>query len=63
MKRVKYVYAKSTNEYWEITKNQKCKLLKSFWRNSEGHYKLEDENGKIFESPDIFWNDEMAIEV
>ena len=54
--RNKYVYAEKTSEYWGIVKNQKCLILKSFFQNGESWCKLKNENGDIFESPSIFWN-------
>ncbi|PLS19301.1 hypothetical protein CVD28_02490 [Bacillus sp. M6-12] len=45
-----------TSELWNVTEGQKCEVLKSFFDNGEGWYKLKDiKTGEEFESPDIFW--------
>lgn len=51
------VVANRTNLFFEAKKGKECKLLKSLWRGGEGWYLLEDEDGKQFESPDIFWTE------
>lgn len=43
---------------WEAVKGRTAKVLKSYWDNGEGWYKLEDLNtGEVFESPDVFWRE------
>lgn len=60
MKKIKYVYGAETNSLFDVVKNKKCEVLKSYWYNGEGYYKLKDEDGKVFDSPDIFWNDTIV---
>ena len=41
----------------ETIKGKVCQVVKEFWYNGEGHYRLKDEHGKTFDSPDVFWSE------
>ena len=59
----KIVVGVDDNSLFNVSKGKKCKIIKSFWENGEGWYKLKDiQNGEIFESPDIFWELEIKEE-
>lgn len=50
------VKGKYNSTYWEVEIGQECEVLSHDIANGEGWYKLRDiETGKIFDSPDSFW--------
>lgn len=52
----KIVVGTTDNPLFNVNKGKECVVIKFFWYNDEGWYKLKDvKDGKIFESPDIFW--------
>jgi hypothetical protein len=56
--KTKMVIANCSNPCWkEFKKGRKYNVLKSFFYNGEGHYKLTD-GKKVFEAPDCFFDDD-----
>lgn len=53
----KVVVGTTDNVLFGVSKGKECIVIKSFWDNGEGWYKLKDiQTGEVFESPDIFWD-------
>ncbi len=51
------VVGNTDNTIFNVNKDKKCIVLKSFWYNGEGWYLLQDINTEErFESPDVFWS-------
>ena len=52
------VRSNTENEIFGATKGRVCEVLRNYWANGEGHYRLYDRiTGEGFESPDVFWDD------
>ena len=52
-----FVCGTSNNKFFNVSCGKKCLVIKEYFYNGESWYRLKDDDGKIFNSPTIFWDD------
>ena len=51
------VVGNTNNSIFNVSCDKKCNVLRSFFYNGEGWYKLKEEGSdKVFNSPSILWD-------
>jgi hypothetical protein len=56
MRKGSIAYASRTSDYWKLVAGTRYEIVKGFWYNGEGHYKVKDAAGEINEWPDVFFH-------
>jgi hypothetical protein len=54
-KKTKFVVGVTDAVQFGANVGKRCQVLRSFFANGEGWYRLRDAAGREFNSPDIFW--------